>query len=159
MFPNESGLSNEEVNKRQEQYGLNILPEKPPPNQFYLIIQQLKNPLVYILLLAALITLVIGHYSDAIIISLAVFINTALGFIQENRASNALHALKHYVTNKTTVIREGKRVSIDTSQIVPGDIVILSRGSRVPADGKLIFANRLYVNEAILTGESIPVNK
>ncbi|MEK7527544.1 MAG: HAD-IC family P-type ATPase [Patescibacteria group bacterium] len=159
MFPNEKGLSNEEVIKRQEQCGLNVLPEKPSPSQLSIFIQQLKSPLVYVLLLAGLVTLAIGHYTDAIIISLAVFINTILGFVQENRASNALHALKHYITDKATVIREGNRVSIDTSQIVPGDVIILSQGVKVPADGKLTFANRLYVDEAVLTGESMPVNK
>lgn len=159
MFPNKSGLSNEEVKKRQEQYGLNVLPEKPPPSQLSFVIQQLRNPLVYVLLLATLVTLAIGHYADAIIISIAIFINTALGFVQEGRASNALYALKRYVTNKATVIREGKRVSIDTPQIVPGDVVILSQGLKIPADGKLTFANRLYIDEAVLTGESVPVNK
>ena len=159
MFPNEEGLSDVDVKRRQEQYGLNVLPEKPPPSQLFLVIQQLKSPLVYVLLLAALVTLIIGHYSDALIISLAVFINTVLGFIQESKASNALHALKRYVINKATVIREGKRVSVDTSQIVPGDVVILNQGVKVPADGRLLFANRLYLDEAILTGESMPVNK
>lgn len=159
MFPNEKGLSSEEVKKRQEQYGLNVLPEKPGPSQLSLVIQQLRNPLVYVLLLAALITVVIGHYADAIIISIAVFINTALGFVQESRASNALYTLKRYVTNKATVIREGERVSVETSQIVPGDMVVLNQGVKVPADGKLTLANRLYIDEAVLTGESVPVSK
>lgn len=159
MFPNEQGLSGKEAKNRQQQYGLNVLPEKPPPGHFSLIIQQLKNPLIYVLLLAGLVTLVIGHLPDAMIIFLAVVVNTALGFIQERKASNALHALKHYVTNSVVVIREGKRVSVETSQIVPGDIVILSQGAKVPADGKLIHANRLYLDESILTGESMSVKK
>ncbi|MDP2637572.1 MAG: HAD-IC family P-type ATPase, partial [Candidatus Levybacteria bacterium] len=159
MFPNEKGLSNEEVINRQQQYGLNVLPEKPPPSHFTLIVQQFKNPLIYVLLLAVLVTLVIGHLPDAMIIFLAVVVNTVLGFIQERKASNALHALKHYVTNHVVVIRNGKRVSIETSQIVPGDIVILSQGVKVPADGKLIHANRLYLDESILTGESMSVKK
>ncbi|GIW69328.1 MAG: calcium-translocating P-type ATPase, PMCA-type [Patescibacteria group bacterium] len=159
MFSNEQGLSYEEIKKRQEIYGLNLLPEKPPPSKLFIILQQLKSPLVYILLIAAFITIAIGHYSDAVIIFIAVFINTILGYIQENRASSALHALKHYVTAQATVIREGKRELIDTTQLVPGDTVILSQGQKIPADGKLLFANRLYIDEAILTGESIPVNK
>jgi len=159
MFPNEQGLSNEEVINRQQQYGLNVLPEKSPPSHFSLIVQQLKNPLIYVLLLAGLVTLVIGHLPDAMIIFLAVVVNTVLGFIQERKASNALHALKHYVTNHVVVIRDGKRVSIETSQIVPGDIIILSQGVKVPADGKLIHANRLYLDESILTGESMSVKK
>lgn len=159
MFPNEPGLSNDEVKKRQQQYGSNVLPEKSPPSQFSLILQQLKNPFVYVLLIAALVTVIIGLYSDALIIFLAVFINTILGFIQESRANNALYALKHYVTSKTTVIRNGKRTSIDTADIVPGDLVVLDQGTKIPADGKLTFANRLYLDEAVLTGESLPVNK
>jgi len=159
MFPNEPGLSTEEVKRKQQQYGANVLPEKPPPSQFSLIIQQLRNPFVYVLLVAALVTSAIGHFSDALIIFLAVFINTILGFIQESRATNALYALKHYVTSKATVIRNGQRVSINTAEIVPGDVVILDQGTKIPADGKLTFANRLYIDEAVLTGESLPVNK
>jgi Ca2+-transporting ATPase len=159
MFPNQQGLSNEDVKQNQEKYGLNILPEKPPPSHLFLIGQQLKNPLVYVLLLAVLVTLTIGHYSDAVIISIAVFINTILGYIQESRASTALYALKRIVAHKATVLREGKRNLIDASQIVPGDIVILSQGSKIPADGKVTFANRFYVDESTLTGESVPVTK
>ena len=159
MFPNESGLSDEEVVKRRQQYGYNILPEKKPQSQFSLLIQQLANPLVYVLLLTTLVTLIIGDIGDAIIIFLAVFINTVLGFIQESRSYKALFALKHYVTAKATVVRSGKRISINTSEIVPGDMVILDQGAKIPADGKLTFANRLYIDEALLTGESLPVNK
>jgi Ca2+-transporting ATPase len=114
---------------------------------------------VYVLLSATIITLIIGHVTDSLIIFLAVLINTVLGFIQESRASNALYALKHYVTSKATVVRNGKRISINTSEIVPGDVVVLDQGAKIPADGKLTFANRLYIDEAALTGESLPVNK
>lgn len=159
MFSNETGLSKEEVEKRQKQYGKNILPEKPPPSRVYIFIQQLKNPFVYILLLATIATLLIGHASDALIISIAVLINTILGFLQESKASRALYALKNYITRKAIVIREGKRIEIDAIDIVPGDLVVLGQGAKIPADGKLTFANRLYVDEAVLTGESLPVGK
>lgn len=159
MYPDELGLSTEEVKKKQLQYGYNILPEKPPPSYFSLIFQQLKNPFVYVLLSATVITFVIGHTTDSLIIFFAVLINTVLGFVQESRASSALYALKHYVTTKATVIRNGEKISINTSEIVPGDTVILDQGAKIPADGKLTFANRLYVDEAVLTGESLPVNK
>ena len=159
MFSNETGLSNKEVSIRQKQYGLNALPEEPSPSKFSIFIQQLKSPLVYILLLASLITLIIGHYVDTIIISIAVFVNTILGYIQENKTSIAMRALRKYVAKKTIVIREGKRISVNVLQIVPGDLVILNQGSMVPADGKITFDNRLYIDEAILTGESMPVNK
>lgn len=159
MFSNKIGLSSEEVNKRRQQYGQNILPEKPLPSNFSLFLQQLKNPFVYVLLLASIVTFVIGDFSDSLIIFFAVFINTILGFIQENKATKALYALKHYVVNKIIVIRDEKRMSVNTSEIVPGDVVILNQGVKIPADGKIIFANRLFVNETILTGESVPVSK
>jgi Ca2+-transporting ATPase len=159
MFTNGSGLSNEEVEKRQRQYGQNILPEKLPPSQFFLLLQQLKSPFVYVLLSATVITFIIGHITDSLIIFLAVVINTILGFIQESRANSALFALKHYVVSKATVIRNGKRMSVNMAGIVPGDTVILDQGTKIPADGKLTFANRLYIDEAVLTGESLPVNK
>lgn len=159
MFPKDKGLSTQEVKERQLKYGANNLPQKLLPSSLGVFIEQLKSPFVYILLASSAITLVIGHFSDAIIIFAAVLINTILGFIQESKANNALEALKSYITSKTTVIRDGKRISINTSEIVPGDLVILDQGIKVPADGKLIFTNRMYVDEAILTGESVPVNK
>src|SRR3989344_5121110 len=121
MFPNKNGLSGKEAAERLKKYGLNLLPEKTPPSQLSLFITQLKSPLVYVLLFAALVTLAIA--------------------------------------DKTTVIRDGKRVTVDTSSIVVGDFVVLNQGVKVPADGKLIFANRLYLDESIITGESTPVLK
>ena len=155
----EKGLSNAEVTQRQKQYGLNILPEKAPPSKFYLFSSQLKSPLVYVLLASAVVTFFIGEYANAFIILLAVAINTTLGFIQEYRTSNALAALKKFISDEATVIRDGNRVLIDTSQIVPGDIVILGQGDKIPADGKILSSNRLHLNESILTGESAAVEK
>ena len=159
MFPNEQGLTSAEVKEKQELHGANVLPEKAPPSQLSLILSQLKSPLVYILLIAAIVTVIIGHTTDAFIILIAVFINTILGFIQESRASNALLALKKLVTHETTVIRDGKRMKVHAMHLVAGDIVILDQGARVPADGTLLFVNRLYVDESLLTGESMPVVK
>lgn len=159
MYPQEPGISNKEVASRQKQYGPNVLPEKPPPSSLSLFVEQLRNPLIYILLFAGLVTIAVGHGADAVIILIAVIINTVLGFIQERKASDALYALKHYVSSKATVVREGKRVTVETSEIVPGDIVILDQGVKVPADGELLWDNRFYVDESVLTGESIPVNK
>lgn len=159
MFSKEQGLSPGQVSEKLNQFGLNILPEKAPPSKVLLIIQQFKSPLVYVLLVAAIITAFIGDYSDAIIITAAVFVNTILGYIQESRASSALYALKKYITNKTKVIRDGKEQMVDTTQIVPGDLVVLNQGARIPADGKFIFVNRLYIDESILTGESLAVTK
>lgn len=159
MFSEEKGLSTEEVKVKNQKYGLNVLPEKPPPSILELFIRQIRNPLIYVLLSAGLVTIVMGHYSDAVIILLAVLINTILGFLQERKASNALYALKHFVTNTVTVVRNGQRDTIDTSALVPGDIVILNQGTKVPADGRLISVNRLYLDESLLTGESVSVEK
>ena len=124
-----------------------------------MVLRQLKNPLIYVLILAAGVTVVIGHWSDAAIILAAVGVNTVLGYIQESRATKALAALRRYVTSRAIVVRGGKRREINAEDIKVGDEVILAAGSRIPADGALIFANRLFVEEAALTGESQAVNK
>ena len=125
MFFEEKGLTNQKADELLKQFGPNLLPEKPSPSRWFILISQFKNPLVYILLLAALVTLIIGDFPDAIVILLAVILNTVLGFIQEVKASDSLEALKHYLTLKATVIRERKRIIIEASRIVPGDVVIL----------------------------------
>jgi Ca2+-transporting ATPase len=159
MFANHPGLSTAEATKRHRKFGPNILPEKPPPGNITLFLSQLKNPLIYVLLSAGIVTIITGHSSDAIIILLAVVINTILGFVQEKKATSALLALKHYVTSHVDVLRDGQRLSLDVSKVVPGDTVILNQGSKIPADGVLLSANRLYLDEAVLTGESLPVEK
>lgn len=159
MFSNEQGISNDQALKLLAEIGSNILPEQPLPSQTSIFLSQLKSPLVYILLSAGLITLLLNHASDSLIIFIAVFINTILGFVQERKANQSLGSLKKFVTQEAEVVREGKRFKIESSKIVPGDIVILSQGSKVPADGVLVFSNRLYIDEAIITGESIPVFK
>ncbi len=154
-----NGLSTDEVKIRQKEYGYNQLPEKKPPTKLSLFISQLKNPLVFVLLGAAVVTIFIGHANDAFIILIAVFINTILGFVQEYRTSNSLSALKKFISIKATVLRDGERIHIDTKDIVPGDIVFLNRGDKIPADGILISTNRFSANESVLTGESLPINK
>lgn len=154
-----TGLSTAEVAFKQDQFGANVLPEKPKPSNLALLGSQLKSPLIYILLVAGLVTVLIGHFSDAAIILLAVVLNTILGFVQERKASDALYALKHYVSQTTVVVRNGTRVTIDTTQLVPGDVVMLAQGMKVPADGVLLEANRCYIDEAMLTGESVSVKK
>ena len=161
MFPDQNypGLSSKEATLRQQQFGPNSLPEQKPPSHLSLILAQIRNPLIYILLLAGIATLTIGDLADAVIILLAVALNTVLGFIQERKASDALHALKHYVTSQVTVLRDHQRVYLETSQIVPGDVLILGQGHKVPADGQLVFANRLFIDESLLTGESVAIKK
>lgn len=153
------GLSSAEAKKRLEKYGQNVLPERPPPSNLSILVSQLKSPLVYILLVAGVVTIFLREYSDTTIIFIAVFINTVLGFFQERRASQALYALKKLIHPKAMVVRDGKGKKIDVEDVVPGDLVILGQGDKIPADGKLVFANRFFADEAILTGESVPVAK
>ena len=159
MLPKEQGLTSQEAEARLEQFGPNILPEKRPPNDFLIFLSQLKNPLVYVLIFAGVVTLILRHTSDTAIIGLAVLVNTVLGFFQERKAGRALVALKKLITAQAEVIRDGKRQKIEAQEIVPGDIAVLSSGMKIPADGKLVYANRLFIDEAVLTGESQPVAK
>ena len=159
MGKNLDGLSSEEAVRLLEKYGPNVLPEKPPPSKLSIFWQQLKSPLVYVLLVAGVITFFLKEYSDTAIIFLAVFINTVLGFFQETKANDALKALKGMLHPEAIVIRDGKRARVAVSKLVPGDIVVLGQGEKVPADGVLLEAKRVFVEEAILTGESAPISK
>ncbi len=152
-------MTSAEAKKRLEQYGPNALPEKPPPSDFTIFIAQLKSPLVYILLVAGLVTFFLREYSDTTIIFFAVFVNTVLGFIQERKASKALDALKKLIHPRANVIRDGKTKEIDVAEVVPGDIVVLHQGDKIPAGGEVVEANRFFTSEAILTGESVPIEK
>ena len=159
MSPEQKGLTSKEAAKRLQKYGPNILPEKPPPSDLFIFISQLKNPLVYVLVAAGVITFILNHRSDTAIIFFAVFLNTVLGFFQERRAGKALYALKKLIHPEAQVIRNGNLEKIDASEVVPGDIVVLNQGEKIPADGKLVEANKFFVSEAILTGESVAVSK
>jgi len=159
MFEETLGLASQEAKRRLDQYGLNILPEKPPPSDFNIFLSQLKNPLVYVLIFSGLIMLQLKHFSDMAIIMLAVLINSALGFFQERKASRALYELKKLIQPSAKVLRDGEAVVMDAAKIVPGDVVVLSQGDKIPADGELVYANRMLVDEALLTGESVPVKK
>ena len=158
-MPALDGLTSSEAKKQLEKFGPNKLPEKPPPSGFTILFNQIKSPLVYILLASGTVTVLLRDFSDAAMIFAAVVINTILGFIQEKRANDALHALKQMISSQAEVIRGGERMTIDVEDIVPGDIVFLNQGYKVPADGELVDINRLFMQEAILTGESAAVPK
>src|SRR3972149_6671229 len=159
MPENYSGLTSKEAEKKFQEYGPNVLPEKPPPSSLSIFFSQFRNPLVYILLAAGIVTFFLGDFSDTAIIFFVVLVNSTLGFIQEKKASSALAAMKSLIHPTAEVIRNGKEIRIDIELVVPGDIVELERGEKIPADGKFIKANRIFVEKAILTGESIPVEK
>ncbi len=147
------GLSEKEVEARQQKFGKNKLPEEKSLSRFKIFLEQFKSPLVYILLVAGIITLFLKEYTDSIVIFAAVILNTVVGFIQENKASQALKELKKVLSIKALVLRDGRKEEILADELVPGDIILLRPGDKVPADGRLIEAHNLKVNEASLTGE------
>ncbi len=148
------GLSKQEVQTRQKKYGPNQLPQAKPLSATRIFLQQFTSPLIVILLIAAGVSFVIGEHIDAAVILAAVVMNAIVGFIQEQKAQNALLKLQRAVVIKTIVKRDGREQEVESDQLVPGDIIILRAGDKVPADARLISSRNLQVNEAVLTGES-----
>ena len=156
----ETGLSQEEVQKRLDLFGKNIFHSNGKEiSGFKIFLEQLKSPLILILIIAGIVTTFISHYRDSIFIFVAVVVNSVLGFYQENKAEKALAQLKTYLKQRARVIRGGKEKEVLAEDIVVGDIIRLSQGDRVSADARIIYANDFQVDEAILTGESLPVVK
>jgi Ca2+-transporting ATPase len=153
------GLSEKEVKARLQIYGYNKWRAHQSKSLLSLFIGQLKDALIYVLMAAIAITIYMGEYIDAIIISGVILINASLGVYQEVKAGKAIQALQKLAALKATVIREGIRQIVDTATLVPGDIVVLETGQIVPADLRLISSINLQVEEAALTGESVPVYK
>ena len=155
----EKGLSTEDVKDRLLVFGRNTINTSKKAVGFKIFLNQLKSPLILVLIFAGIITLTISHYRDAIFIFVAVIVNSALGFYQENKAERALAELKTYLKQRARVIRDGKEREIDAEELVPGDIIRLTQGDRVPADARVMFVNDFQVDESVLTGESLPVSK
>jgi Ca2+-transporting ATPase len=153
------GLSSEEAEKRLEKYGLNELKEKKKKTPFMMFLDQFKDFMILVLIAAAIISGIIGEATDTIAIIVIVVLNAIIGFVQEYRAEKAMAALKKMAAPTATVMREGTPADIPASKIVPGDIVTLEAGKIVPADMRLIEVAQLKVEEAALTGESIPIEK
>ena len=153
------GLSQAEAEGRLKQYGLNALEEQHKVNAFGLFLNQFKSPLVLILIGAAIISILVGEWTDASIVLAVVLGSTILGFAQEYNASNAVEKLRSQVKINSNVLRDGQMRVLPSEQIAPGDIVQLSAGSMIPADGILLDATDLFVNQAVLTGETFPAEK
>jgi P-type Ca2+ transporter type 2C len=153
------GLTGAQVKRRQVQYGPNRLPEAPPRSAWRVFFGQFKSILILILIGAALLAALIGNVKDAVIIIAVVVINAVVGFSQEYRAEQSLAALKDMLPVKTRVRRAGGTQEIAAEELVPGDVVLLEAGDRVPADGRLSIAAGLEIDESTLTGESQPVGK
>jgi Ca2+-transporting ATPase len=156
---NAEGLTPDEAKKRLTQYGPNELAEKKKTSPFMLWLGQFKNFLIIILLVAVVLSAILGEVADAIVIFVIVLFATTLGFIQEYRAERAMEALKRMSAPTSSVIRDGQEIEIYTHEIVPGDIVTLRTGDKIPADCRLIEAVNLKTDEAPLTGESVPIEK
>jgi Ca2+-transporting ATPase len=157
--PEQTGLSSAEVAERQQKYGSNELREAPRPSFFQLVIEQLKSLVIILLIVASVISALLGETVDAIVIISIVILNAVLGVIQESRAEEALAALKKLAAPEAQVLRDGRRVSVPARELVPGDLIFLEAGNYIPADVRLLEAVNLRVEEAALTGESVPVQK
>jgi Ca2+-transporting ATPase len=160
-----SGLMSEEVKNRQAEFGFNELKAKKGKSIVVVFFQQFLNPLIYVLIAAATISLISQfftheeHYIDAIVILVVILLNAAIGTFQETQAEKAMIALLEMAAPKAKVKRDGKLVIIPAREIVPGDIVVFESGDKIPADIRILEASNLKVNESALTGESMPVEK
>ncbi len=155
----QNGLSVEESGKRLEEYGVNELKQNKTISPLQILIKQFTSSIVFILLAALIISLLIGEKLDAIVISTIVVLNSIFGFIQEYKAEQAIEALKRLTALKAKVIRDGIEMEIDSRELVPGDLILLETGSKVPADARLIDIAAFQIDEASLTGESVPSDK
>lgn len=153
------GLTTAEVEVRIKKYGENKLPETKPDSLAIVFLKQFESPLIYVLIAAGGIVLMLGEAIDAGVIFAVLFINAIIGSVQEGRAQNTLASLKKFVETRATVLRDEREVIIPDNELVPGDIIVMQEGERVPADARLISIRNLRVSEAALTGESVPVRK
>ena len=160
-----NGLSSAEAKKRQEQYGPNKLKDAEKKTLLRRFLDQLKDPMLIILLIAAAVSALTGmlsgepEWAEVIIILVVVLLNAILGVVQESKAEAAIEALQTMTAATCKVIRDGKQISVHSDELVPGDIVVLEAGDAVPADDRIIECASLKIEEAALTGESVPVNK
>ncbi len=154
-----TGLSQHEAEARLKTHGPNRLPEPPKSSTTIRFLLQFQNILIYVLLGSAVITAVLGHWIDTFVILAVVLANAIIGFIQEGKAEKAMDAIRQMLAPHASVLRSGERHSIEGEKLVPGDIVLLEAGGKVPADLRLLKTHGLQIQEAILTGESVPVEK
>lgn len=155
----ERGLTSDEAGRRLKMYGPNQLEPVPKPSPIKIFFKQFANLLIGLLIAALLVSGFLGEVVDSIVIGVIVFFVAFVGFVQEYRAEKTLESLKKMLTPTTDVVRDGVRKEIPVKEVVPGDIVVLSQGAKVPADMRLIEAVNLQIDEAPLTGESVPVAK
>jgi magnesium-transporting ATPase (P-type) len=153
------GLTRDEAQQRLEAYGRNELEEGRRRGPLTILLDQFRSPLIYILLLAGVVTILLEEFIDAGVIGLVLLINAVVGFSQEYRAEQSMAALRQLARARATVLRDGREHDIDAAELVPGDVVLLESGDRVPADARVLHASALEVDESLLTGESTAVGK
>ena len=153
------GLSSDEAKVRLELYGYNEIKEERKLNEFLMLLSQFNSPLILILIISGIITSILERWVDSIIIFSVVLISASIGYIQERKAKKTIEALRMLIEAKTIALRDGEEHEISTKEIVPGDIILLEAGMKVPADAVLFSTNDLAVDESLLTGESLPVEK
>jgi Mg2+-importing ATPase len=159
LHASKKGLQPADAAQRLRRYGPNTIRAKEQATALRLLLSQFKSPLVLILIFAAIVSGIVGEWVDASIVLAIVLGSTILGFVQEYTASSAVERLRSQVTIKSSLLRGGQPQMLPTEQVVPGDVVVLSAGSLIPADGIVLEANDFFVNQAVLTGESFPVEK
>ncbi len=153
------GLSSEDASERITRYGKNELPQSPPESILLILFRQINNPLIYVLLGSSLLALIMGELTDGFVVAGVVIVNALIGFFQEFRSSQEIAALKGMVPDTAIALRDKKPSTVMASSLVPGDIVLLQAGDRIPADIRLFQAKGFKVLEAALTGESLPSEK
>lgn len=154
-----TGLTTEATARRLDRYGPNILEEEPPTSTLTLLLHQFRSPLIYILLIAAVVTFALQEYIDVVVIVAVLLLNAVIGFTQERKAESSVRALARMVAPRARVIRGDRERDVESYELVPGDLVLLESGVRTPADIRLVSVTALQVDESPLTGESVPVVK
>lgn len=159
LATSEAGLSESVVKKRLDEYGYNRITERKKTSPLKRFLQQFNNFLIFILIVAAIITAALNEWIDSGVIFGVVIINAIIGFLQESKAEAALASLKKMLSLQATLIRDGQQLTVPAEEIVPGDVVMINAGDRIPADIRLFNCKNLHLDEAALTGESLPVSK
>ncbi len=154
-----AGLHEKTAAEKLEAHGPNRLPEAKRVSRIVILLRQFASPLIYILLIAAAVTFALAEYKDTIVIAAVLLFNAIIGFIQESRAEESVRALQKMIVPQARVVREGREREISSEGLVPGDIVLLASGAKVPADIRLVSAIEMRIDESLLTGESVPAEK
>jgi Ca2+-transporting ATPase len=153
------GLSSDEAERRLVEHGPNVFGDVEPPSRLVVFLRQFRSPLIAILLVAAVVTSLLREWKDTAVIVVIMLLNAVIGFVQERKADASVRALMQMAVPKARVVRDGREIEIDGRDVVPGDLVLLESGTRVPADLRLVSVRALLVDESLLTGEWNPVAK